>query len=396
MKANEMSKPGLFLFGADWRGDPALFLCSEGARYLWFEMLLIANDADGYILIGGKQPTPNQLAIVTRTDPEKVVERLDELEENGVFSRTSNGTIYSRRIVKDLQKVAQAREYGKRGGNPTIVRGTVPKEDRPKRFRRADNPTIVKAIWDASGGRCTYCDGALTTHNPALGTAFEIDHKIPIKNGGDNSINNLTAACKRCNFRRNANGLDETARSGDGDNPTALASGKPGGSRTRDRDLTYPNLTKESEPVLPPSELVSCAPESAREAEPAPVPVVEPCAEGGGKIAADILSAMAARVAVLGVTERALEREAAVWAKALGTNETERIMLQSMQARNPMSYCRRAIGNRGVDLEVAREEGRARTQKPDPALEAYYNAMVELGNSDECDEQQRAPVGLLN
>lgn len=46
---------------------------------------------------------------------------LDELEKNGVFSRTKDGTIYSRRMVRDESVRAARAAGGKLGGNPALM-----------------------------------------------------------------------------------------------------------------------------------------------------------------------------------------------------------------------------------------------------------------------------------
>lgn len=117
-------KPGLFVFASDWRSEPTLLLCSEGARLLWWEMLLLMSESEprGYLLVRDRQPTPQELAVLTRTDHLQVEARLAELEANGVFSRTRTGLIYSRRIVRDEKTAREAVENGKKGGNPTITK----------------------------------------------------------------------------------------------------------------------------------------------------------------------------------------------------------------------------------------------------------------------------------
>lgn len=117
---------GFFLFGADWRAEPTLALVSEGARLLWMEMLMLMAECDerGFLLVNGRRPTPAQIAVLTRTDPEKVVDRLRELEENGVFNRDRRGVVYSRRMVQDEKTSRKNKENGMQGGNPTLCRTT--------------------------------------------------------------------------------------------------------------------------------------------------------------------------------------------------------------------------------------------------------------------------------
>jgi hypothetical protein len=118
--------PFLQFFPTNWRSDPALAMCSEGSRLLWFEMLLVMHEAEprGFLVVNGRSPAPQQIAMLTRTDPGKVEERLAELAENGVFSRNRAGVIYSRKMVRDEKKAETARKNGSKGGNPTLRKTT--------------------------------------------------------------------------------------------------------------------------------------------------------------------------------------------------------------------------------------------------------------------------------
>lgn len=51
---------------------------------------------------------------------EQVPELLGELEAAGVFSRTKDGVIYSRKMTRMAKKAAVARKNGKSGGNPKL------------------------------------------------------------------------------------------------------------------------------------------------------------------------------------------------------------------------------------------------------------------------------------
>ena len=49
-----------------------------------------------------------------------------ELEEAGVYSRTDDATVYSRRMLKDQEREAQAKANGSKGGNPKVKGGVNP------------------------------------------------------------------------------------------------------------------------------------------------------------------------------------------------------------------------------------------------------------------------------
>lgn len=116
------ASPWLKFYPSDWRADPALRMCSIGARGLWMEMLCVMHEASprGSLLINGRHLTPRQLASLAGVSVDEVEALLAELEEAGVFSRDEGGQIYSRRMRRDDEKAAQNKEYGHRGGNPAL------------------------------------------------------------------------------------------------------------------------------------------------------------------------------------------------------------------------------------------------------------------------------------
>lgn len=106
----------------DWQRDPALRMCSLAARGAWIEMLCLMADANpvGHLLVNGRTPNMRQLAAVLGCSERDANKLVAELEENGVFSRSDDGTIYSRRMVRDKVISDEASANGKKGGNPQI------------------------------------------------------------------------------------------------------------------------------------------------------------------------------------------------------------------------------------------------------------------------------------
>lgn len=118
-----MSKnPWLKFYPLDWRGDPKLRMCSMASRGLWVELLALMHEATpyGHLLISGKSPTDTQIAVLAGAPLDQVTALLGELESQGVFSRTRDGVIYSRRMIRDEKKSAMARKNGGKGGNPSL------------------------------------------------------------------------------------------------------------------------------------------------------------------------------------------------------------------------------------------------------------------------------------
>lgn len=121
-------QPWMKWYPADWRADPAVRMCGLAARGLWADMLGLMHEAEpyGHLIVAGRAPTNQQLAALVGVELRAVTAALAELEAAGVFSRTAEGVIFSRRMVRDKAKAEADRANGGRGGNP--------------RLRAADNP----------------------------------------------------------------------------------------------------------------------------------------------------------------------------------------------------------------------------------------------------------------
>jgi uncharacterized phage protein (TIGR02220 family) len=119
-----------------WRADLNLRSCSPAARWLWMEMLMVMHQATpyGYLVVNGRrvigtEQEVNQmdkqgchlLSDILMVKQVDVVTLLSELEKRGVFSRTAEGVIYSRKMVRDAETRAKRTESGKKGGNPALV-----------------------------------------------------------------------------------------------------------------------------------------------------------------------------------------------------------------------------------------------------------------------------------
>ena len=92
----------------DWSADKALHPCSLGAKGFWIEMLCIMHEGTpvGHLTLGGKPATLRQMAANAYCSEREATKHLAELEDAGVFSRTNDGTIYCRRMVKDAARIA--------------------------------------------------------------------------------------------------------------------------------------------------------------------------------------------------------------------------------------------------------------------------------------------------
>jgi len=122
-------------YWSDWSNDPALRLCSLAAQGLWMRCLCIAAESQpaGYVAVNGRALTASDLARLVGSAEAEVSNLLSELDQHGVFSRDAKGTIYSRRILRDVQRMAVAQKNGKKGGNPSLCKdeGNSPSDNPP-------------------------------------------------------------------------------------------------------------------------------------------------------------------------------------------------------------------------------------------------------------------------
>lgn len=144
-----MSAPWLKFYPSDWRADPALRMCSVGARGLWMEMLCIMHEAQPYgsLRVNSRPVSDRQLASLAGSSIDEIAGLLAELEAAGVFSRDDDGVIVSRRMQRDYEKAEADKANGKRGGNPRLKQGVNPPE---KAEDKAQKPEARSQISDAS------------------------------------------------------------------------------------------------------------------------------------------------------------------------------------------------------------------------------------------------------
>lgn len=120
-------QPFIKWYPTDWRADPRLRMCSLGARGLWIELIGYMHEGEpyGHLTINGAKPTIQDIAALVGRPLGEVRKAIGELEQRQVFSTEAmQGTIYSRRMVRDKAKAEQDRRNGKGGGNPKL-RGEV-------------------------------------------------------------------------------------------------------------------------------------------------------------------------------------------------------------------------------------------------------------------------------
>ena len=117
-----MKRPSFQFYPSDWLRDTALRSCSMGARGLWIDMICFMHEGNpyGHLKVGNKVILPTNLAGMVGATLKDVEGWLNELGQSGVFDSLPDGTIFSKRMVRDenLREIRAA--GGKLGGNPAL------------------------------------------------------------------------------------------------------------------------------------------------------------------------------------------------------------------------------------------------------------------------------------
>lgn len=118
-----MSRPSFQFYPGDWQRDAGLRAVSVGARGCWLEMICIMHQADpyGHLVLNGEPVDEPTLARMIGATEKEVGAWLRELEKRGVFDREDDGTIVSRRMVRDEQVRRARAAGGSKGGNPNLL-----------------------------------------------------------------------------------------------------------------------------------------------------------------------------------------------------------------------------------------------------------------------------------
>lgn len=122
-------RPAFQFYPADWLNDKALRMCSRPARSFWIDMLCLMHSGVPYGTLTTEQGQPisiQNLAKLLSESKQKTTKFVQELRENQIFSEKEDGTIYSRRLVRDEDKRLIDRENGLKGGNPVVKLGVNP------------------------------------------------------------------------------------------------------------------------------------------------------------------------------------------------------------------------------------------------------------------------------
>jgi hypothetical protein len=118
-----MKRPSFQFYPGDWLRDFALRSCSSGARGLWIDLicLMVEGEPFGHLKVGSKVILTVNLPGILGLTLQEAEGWMGELEEAKVFSRTEDGVIYSRRMVRDEEIRRKRAAGGPLGGNPALL-----------------------------------------------------------------------------------------------------------------------------------------------------------------------------------------------------------------------------------------------------------------------------------
>ena len=118
-----MKRPSFQFYPSDWLRDTALRSCSNGARGLWIDMICYMHEGNpyGHLKVGDKVILPSNLARMVGLTIEETEGYLAELKEAGVYDLDPDGTIVSRRMIRDENLRNMRASGGKLGGNPALM-----------------------------------------------------------------------------------------------------------------------------------------------------------------------------------------------------------------------------------------------------------------------------------
>lgn len=135
-------------------------------------MLCVMHECQpyGHLARNGAPIPDKSVAELVKVRLRIYLDALAQLELNGVFSRLPDGTIYSRRMVRD-ERIREVRAAaGKQGGNPILV-GNKDKQngaDRGNLLNHASNLDLTPSSSSSSSKKRSTGNGAVDKSSTAL------------------------------------------------------------------------------------------------------------------------------------------------------------------------------------------------------------------------------------
>ena len=117
-KGKKHDLPSMPFYFGDWRKAPEVRALDLDVRMIWFEMLgyMWESTERGYLTINGNPPATETLARMLGIDITKLQHALQQMSGFDVYSvRLSDGAIFSRKMVNDVDISEKRSGAGKKG-----------------------------------------------------------------------------------------------------------------------------------------------------------------------------------------------------------------------------------------------------------------------------------------
>jgi hypothetical protein len=128
----DKSHPYIKFYGRDWIGDTSLRMCDLDERGLWIDLLCLMMQSEpyGHLAVNGRAMTSKEASRMIGVDEDTYKGILYRLIEKGIPSKTEDGIIYSRRLIREHKRFMEGSKAGKRGGgNPALHPPHPPTEE---------------------------------------------------------------------------------------------------------------------------------------------------------------------------------------------------------------------------------------------------------------------------
>jgi 5-methylcytosine-specific restriction endonuclease McrA len=175
-------------------------------------MLCLMSEAEprGHLLVKGNPLSDDMLARQVSMDKSEVKEALVELESFGVFSRTDDGVIYSRKMARDSASEEKKLERAMAGARTKWGHQDGAEVGRSLRSQRlAASRQLGRhqaGQWQALKAFCKNSCVRCGKGEPDV--EIVKDHILPIYQGGSDGIENIQPLCRRCNASKGPEGVD--------------------------------------------------------------------------------------------------------------------------------------------------------------------------------------------
>ena len=164
-----MKLPALQFYPGDWLRDD-IAGCSLAAQGLWLRMMFIGHDCEryGYLCQNGSPIPPESIARRCGCTPAQYETLLAELDAAGIPSRTPEGIIFSRRMVRDATARTQHAERQRRHRDKQRD-ARVTRVSRKSDARSSPSSSSSVSTLNGSGTREVDRSVELHTHSPPNG-----------------------------------------------------------------------------------------------------------------------------------------------------------------------------------------------------------------------------------